>query len=157
MSGPFIGKYEVAVHNCRIIIPAVFKKKFSDESNRTVVITVGPNGSIGIFPMDSWNESLEMLEAGDDSQRRLRSRLLSLAVMETELEGPGRIRVPEKQLRKAGITDSVVVKGEHNFISLWNPTAFEKKYEHDLEECLELYDSFDFHNLRPSNRQKQES
>lgn len=135
MSGQFIGYFENAVHKQRVIIPAAFKKKFSEEARRTVVVTLGPLNTIAIFPLDCWNSFLDKLAAGDDEDLELRTQLIDFAVTEQELEGPGRIRIPEQLLEEANISDSVIIKGELHYISLWNPEEFHlnrrvKKDEH---------------------------
>ncbi len=144
MSGPFYGVFENAVHNKRVIIPALFKRKFSDESLHTVVVTAGPDGTIAIYPLDNWNEKLAKLENGTEDQRLFRTWLIDCTVIETELEGPGRVRVPEKQLLKSGITDSVVIKGEGNYISLWNPASYDAKYETEREVSGKKYSTHSF-------------
>jgi len=126
MSGQFIGYFENAVHKQRVIIPAAFKKKFSEEARRTVVVTLGPLNTIAIFPLDCWNSFLDKLAAGDDDDQDLRTQLIDFAVTEQELEGPGRIRIPEQLLEEANITDSVIIKGELHYISLWNPDEFQE-------------------------------
>lgn len=141
MSGPFIGFSENAVHNQRVIIPAAFKRKFTEESRRTVVITVGPSNSIALYPLDSWVATLDKLAEGDEQHRRFRTRLIDCAVVETELEGPGRVRIPEKQLAEAGIRDSVIVKGEMHYISLWNPDEYYKQRAQNMEDNLREYDT----------------
>ncbi len=124
MSGPFNGYWENAVHNQRVIIPALIKRRFSEESQRTVVITAGPENSIALYPLDNWYATLEELAQGSEEDQDFRSMLIKCAVAEAELEGPGRVRLPERELLKAGITDRCVVKGDHHLITLWNPAKF---------------------------------
>jgi len=144
MSGPFFGRSENAVHNNRVMIPAQFKRKFADESLRTVVVTCGPRDSIALYPLDSWYETLAELLAGNDDDRKFRAELIDCAVTEAELEGPGRIRLPEQQLREAGITDKAIVKGEGHFISIWNPDSYYSKYAKDREHSRQAYDTYNF-------------
>jgi DNA-binding transcriptional regulator/RsmH inhibitor MraZ len=46
MSGEFLGIFENSVNKQRVIIPAAFKKKFSEESEKKVIVTLGPNDTI---------------------------------------------------------------------------------------------------------------
>ncbi|MBP7899193.1 MAG: division/cell wall cluster transcriptional repressor MraZ, partial [Candidatus Syntrophosphaera sp.] len=78
---------------------------------------------------------------GDEIQRRFRTRLIDCAVTEAELEGPGRIRIPERQLAEAGIKDSVIVKGEMHYITLWNPDDYYRLRSQNLEANLKEYDT----------------
>lgn len=124
MSGEFLGIFENSVHKQRIIIPAVFKKKFAEEAMRTVVVTMGPNDTIAIYPLDNWQATLQRLKAGDERARLLRTQLIDFAMMEQELEGPGRVRIHEMLLKETNISDSVIIKGEGHYISLWNPEVY---------------------------------
>ncbi len=124
MSGEFLGIFENSVHKQRVIIPAPFKKKFSEEAGKSVVVTLGPNGTIAIYPIDNWKDTLERLKAGNDRAKQLRTQLIDFAMMEQDLEGPGRIRIHELLLSEVDITDSVIIKGEGHYISLWNPKVY---------------------------------
>ncbi len=124
MSGEFLGIFENSVHKQRVIIPACFKKKFSETAGKSVVVTRGPNNTIAIYPIDNWKDTLERLKAGDDKSKQLRTQLIDFAMMEQDLEGPGRVRIHEMLLSEADITDSVIIKGEGHYISLWNPKVY---------------------------------
>lgn len=145
MSGQFIGYYENAIHNQRVIIPSAFKKKFSDEARNTVVVTRGPLNTIAIFPLDGWYAFLEKLNNGSEEEKDLRSELIYFAVTEQKLEGPGRIRLPELLLEEANITDKVVIKGEMHFMSLWNPDEFFAHRKAKTEEHRRRYTPRDYH------------
>jgi DNA-binding transcriptional regulator/RsmH inhibitor MraZ len=139
MSGPFNGFFEVAVHNQRVIIPIQFKRRISEEANKTLVVTVGPDTSIALYPLDSWYFTLDDLAQGDDEQREFRSLLIHCASSEAEIEGPGRIRIPERDLLEYGITDRVIVKGNDHFMSLWRPDEHEDKRKLDIQETRKKY------------------
>jgi len=144
MSGEFLGYSENSVHKQRVIVPASFKKKFSPEANRSVVVTLGPNDTIAIYPLDSWRETLERLKAGDDKARQLRTQLIDFAMLEQELEGPGRVRIHEQLLEDANITDKVIIKGEGHYISLWNPDVFSTVRKAKLDMHRAKFSSEDY-------------
>jgi division/cell wall cluster transcriptional repressor MraZ len=136
MSGEFLGTFENSVHKCRVIIPASFKKMFSAEAEKSVVVTVGSKGTIAIFPLDTWELMKVKLQNGSELDRKLRSNLIYFAMPKQELEGPGRVRIAEELLQKAKITDSVIIKGDGHYITLWNPDRLkeisqQKQYEHE--------------------------
>ena len=144
MSGEFLGYSENSVHKQRVIVPASFKKKFAPEASRSVVVTLGPNDTIAIYPLDSWRETLERLKAGDDKARQLRTQLIDFAMLEQELEGPGRVRIHEQLLEDANITDKVIIKGEGHFISLWNPEIYNAVRKAKLELHRTRFSSEDY-------------
>ena len=138
MSGDFLGIYENSVHKMRIVIPVTLKSKFSAAAKETVICTLGPNNSVVIFPLDNWNTLKEKLKNGDERERTLLNNLIDFACPEQKLEGPGRVRIGDELLETAGITDSVIIKGDGSYISLWNPEIFkalrlERKQNHNKE------------------------
>ncbi len=144
MSGEFLGIFENSVNKQRVIIPASFKGKFTKESGQQVVVTIGPGGdNVAIYPIDNWAALKVKYKAGDERQRHFLTLLLDFACAEQKLEGPGRVKISEELLDEAGIKDSVIIKGEGDYISLWNPAVFKSKRKQKLE-ALKEYNSMDF-------------
>ncbi|HQQ68044.1 MAG TPA: protein MraZ [Candidatus Cloacimonadota bacterium] len=144
MSGEFLGIFENSVHKQRVIIPASFKKKFAEEAMKSVVVTMGANNTIAIYPLDTWKGTLERLKSGDERAKQLRTQLIDFAMMEQELEGPGRVRIHEMLLSEAGIDDSVIIKGEGHYISLWNPEVYARVRAAKLAAHRETFSSEDY-------------
>ncbi|HOH47138.1 MAG TPA: protein MraZ [Candidatus Cloacimonadota bacterium] len=144
MSGEFLGYFENSVNKQRVIVPASFKKKFAAEASRSVIVTLGPNDTIAIYPIDNWKETLERLKSGTDDDKLLRTQLIDFAMTEQELEGPGRVRIHEQLLEDAGITDKVIIKGEGHYISLWNPDTFNSIRKTKLELHRKRFTSEDY-------------
>ncbi|MFA4959516.1 MAG: protein MraZ [Candidatus Cloacimonas sp.] len=144
MSGEFLGIFENSVNKQRVIIPAAFKKKFSEELEKKVIVTLGPNDTIAIYPLDNWNETLERLRIGDEHSNKLRTQLIDFAMTEQELEGPGRIRILERLLNEVNITDSVIIKGEGHYISLWNPKVYNEVRASKLNQHRKEFTSEDY-------------
>ncbi|MFA7598996.1 MAG: protein MraZ [Candidatus Cloacimonas sp.] len=144
MSGEFLGAYENSVNKNRVIIPAPFKKVFSADAKETVVITMGYDKSnIAVYPKDVWNAKIEKLINGTPKDRNLCVILRRNSAEET-LEGPGRIKISSYLLASAGITDSVVVLGEGNYITLWNPETLNEQRQKDLEVLRTNYTILDY-------------
>ena len=124
MSGEFLGQSENSVNKMRVIIPAPFKAKFSAASKQTVVCTIGQYKEVLIFPLDNWIELTTKLKNGTEDDKEDLELILHFASQEQQLEGPGRIRISDEHLEISGITDSVIIKGEGSYITLWDPEAF---------------------------------
>ncbi len=144
MSGEFLGIFENSVHKQRVIIPAVYKKRFSAEAGKSVIVTLGPNDTIAIYPIDNWRDTLERLKNGDDRSKQLRTQLIDFAMMEQELEGPGRVKIHDMLLSEVGITDSVIIKGEGHYISLWNPKVYNEVRANKLARHRKQFTSDDY-------------
>jgi DNA-binding transcriptional regulator/RsmH inhibitor MraZ len=146
MPSDFIGTiHDNAVHKSRIMIPAKFKKKFALEANEIVVVTIGPNGTVAIFPMDSWLFITARLQASElDRHKKLLANLFDFAMPEQALEGPGRIRISEELMHIAKIKDSVSIKGEGRFMTVWNSEILKEIKQKKSEDHRETYDSTDY-------------
>jgi MraZ protein len=144
MSGEFLGTYENSMNKNRVIIPAPFKKAIKPEAENRVVVTMGYNKSnIAIYPFDVWNSLVDRLSNGNDKQRLQYMLMRDKATVEV-LEPNNRIKIPQNLLNLVGITNSVVVKGEGRYISLWNPETLDEIDSKNLEILSTMYSRLDF-------------
>lgn len=145
MSGEFLGVFEVAVHNNRITLPAVFKKSFSVASKQSVIVTLGSEGTnLAVYPLDNWNSMIDRLKNGDEKDKIFMNSLIDFALSRRELEGPGRIRIDSFLLEDVGITDSAIIKGEGDYISLWNPESFREERKKKLKYHSENFKAINY-------------
>jgi len=128
MATDFLGTYENKVNNSRVVIPAPFKAKLSDETKQTVVYTLGAkNNCIVIYPVETWQQLVEKLSNGDSKAKKQLGCMRNFAYYE-QLEGPGRIKIDEKLLNITNIKDKgdVIILGQGSYISLWEPSKYEE-------------------------------
>lgn len=145
MSGEFLGTFYNSINKGKwITIPAVFKRKFSPQAQQTVIITIGPRETIAIFPLDNWNDKIENLRTGSEKDIQLMVNLRSFASAEQKMESNGRIKLSDELIEIAGIDGKAVIKGEGNFISIWNPENYNKFRQQRLTEHREIFDSLDY-------------
>ncbi|MEA2095455.1 MAG: protein MraZ [Candidatus Cloacimonadota bacterium] len=145
MSGEFLGTFRNSVNKLKwITIPAVFKKKFNPQVKQTIVITLGPNGNIAIYPLDNWNEKIDKLKEGSERDKQLLSNLRTFASSEQKMEKNGRIKIGSELLEIANIKDKVIIKGTGNYISVWSPQNYEQFRQKRLEEHKKQFNSMDY-------------
>lgn len=146
MSGEFLGSYQNSVNKQKwITIPAVLKKKFSPNSKQKLVITIGPQQNIAIYPLDNWNEKITKLKQSDSSRDlTMLQNLRYFASAEQKMEVNGRIKISDELLELANIKNSVIIKGEGSYISIWDPEHYKKIREKTLKEHLEMFKSEDY-------------
>ncbi|KQC10691.1 MAG: hypothetical protein APR54_11740 [Candidatus Cloacimonas sp. SDB] len=145
MSGEFLGTFENSVNKQKwITIPANFKKKFSTMAKFTVVVTIGPEENIAIYPLDNWNEKINQLKQGETREKTLLNTLRSFATSEQKMEPNGRIKIGNELLEIAGIDTKVIIKGEGNFISVWNPQRYLEYRKKKLENHRKMFNSLDY-------------
>jgi len=145
MSGEFLGTYTNSVNKQKwIIIPATFKKKFNPMAKQTVIITIGPEENIAIFPLDNWKEKIEGLKSGSEKDIKLMVALRTFAMSEQKVESSGRIKIGNELLEIARINEKVIIKGEGNFISVWNPEKYLEFRKQELDEHKKTFNSLDY-------------
>lgn len=102
----------------RISLPIKFRK----EIGRKVVVTHGLDNCLFLYSLKEWekiSEKLGNLSIGQTDSRRFNRFILSGAV-EAEVDGVGRILIPEYLREFATLNGKVVFAGVHNRVELWD-------------------------------------
>lgn len=115
----------------RLSLPAKFRK----EVGKRVVITRGLDTCLFMFPLAAWKniaEKLQQLPIGGADTRGMSRFLLSGAV-ETEVDGAGRILIPEYLKEFAELRSRVVLAGVSDRVEIWNEKTWEE-YKRRIEK-----------------------
>lgn len=146
MSGEFLGTYFNSVNKQKwITIPADFKKRFNSQAKQKVVITIGPVANIAIYPLDNWQVKKDQLNSGSTDDKELLMHLITFASSSAQkFETNGRIKIGDDLLEIAGIKDKVVIKGEGNYISVWNPDRYKEYRDQQLEKHKRKFSALDY-------------
>lgn len=115
----------------RLSLPARFRK----EVGKKVVITRGLDKCLFIYPLKQWqriSEKLAELSMGQAGSRGFNRFILAGAV-ETEVDGAGRILVPDFLKEFAHLEGSVVLAGVHNRIEVWDEKSW-NEYKSRVEK-----------------------
>jgi len=127
----FLGEYN---HNLdvkgRMAIPAKFRTKL----NAGAIITKGLEHCLFIFDLKDWETLAQKLIALPIAQANARafSRLMLAGAMDVELDGQGRILIPDYLRKYADLKKQVVVAGLYNRIEIWDNDAW-KQYKTKTE------------------------
>ena len=104
----------------RLFIPA----KFRDELGYSFVITKGLSRCLSIYPMQEW----ERFEAKINSLPTRQARSLQLffiaSSQDCELDGQGRVLIPQKLREYAGLDKNTVVAGMTDHIEVWDESEW---------------------------------
>lgn len=114
----------------RISLPAKFRK----EVGRKVVITRGLDACLFMFPQKAWEkiaQKVSSLPVGQSDTRGISRFLLSGAV-EAEVDGAGRILIPEYLKEFADLKSRVVLAGVSDRIEIWNEKTWDE-YKRRIE------------------------
>lgn len=133
----FIGEYRHTFDTKnRISLPAKFRK----ELGATVIITRGFDKCLFIYPKNAWKkEAAKIAEhsIGGTAGRGLARFLLSGA-SEAELDGAGRILVPDYLKAFAGLTIKSVIAGVSDRVEIWDEAAWQA-YTSALERDADTF------------------
>lgn len=135
----FIGQYE---HNLeekgRLSVPKKFRTDLVDGG----VLTRGLDGCLFLFPKKRWEEFIDKLSQTPLTKADARgfSRLLTYGATEVELDGQGRILIPEYLRDFATLKNAIVVAGALGRVEIWskeNFALYQERIEKDSENIAE--------------------
>jgi MraZ protein len=109
----------------RLTLPAKVRSSFAEG----VVVTKGLDGCLFVFPRSNWGSfveaRLERLDPFKPEARRL-SRWFYGGANESELDGQGRIMLPQSLLQHGKLDKDVVVVGARDYLEVWNAGEWER-------------------------------
>lgn len=122
----------------RMAIPA----KFRDKLEAGAIITRGIDNCLFVFANNEWEILAKKLVSLPLAQANSRAfaRLMLAGATDVELDGQGRILIPDYLRKYAGLSKSVVVTGLYNRIEVWDEAAwntYKVKTESSSEEIAE--------------------
>jgi MraZ protein len=115
----------------RLSLPAKFRK----EVGKKVVITRGLDACLFMFPEKTWSkiaDKLVNLPIGQTDTRGL-SRFFLAGAVESDVDGAGRILVPDFLKDFADLKSRVVLAGVSDRIEIWNEKTWEE-YKRRIEK-----------------------
>jgi MraZ protein len=115
----------------RLSLPAKFRK----ELGRKVVLTRGLDSCLFMFSPNAWAKiasKLAELPFGQSDTRGM-SRFLLAGAVETEVDGAGRILVPDFLKEFADLKSRVVLAGVSDRVEVWNEKTWEE-YKRRIEK-----------------------
>lgn len=114
-----IGEYTHTIDDKkRISLPSKFRK----EIGKKVIITQGLDGCLFLYSLKEWEKiSARVAEMGmANSESRGFNRFLLSSAADVDVDGSGRILIPDNIKEFAGIKNKVVFAGVYNRIELWD-------------------------------------
>jgi MraZ protein len=118
----------------RLSLPAKFRKEVGSQ----VVVTRGLDHCLFMYPEAQWREimsKLESLPVGQENTRGI-TRFILAGAVEVEVDGAGRILIPEYLKEFAKLSSKVVLAGVADRIEIWDETAWHE-YKKKIEQSAE--------------------
>ena len=115
----------------RLAIPTKYRAELADCCESQVVVTVGLDRCLLLYPLPEFEEierKLVKLPSLNSQAKRLQRLLLGHAT-ECELDGQGRFLIPEPLRRFAGLQKRVAMVGQGNKFEIWDEDAWSQARE----------------------------
>ncbi len=123
----------------RMSIPARFREQIKSEHETPLVLTLGFDQCLFLYPMDAWKKIEEKLSSLDTLNAEVRQfqRTIMKASDEVEIDQQGRIMISPVLRKEAGISKTVAIVGMLNRIEIWDKQKYEN-YHAQTTQSLEM-------------------
>ncbi len=123
----------------RMSIPARFREQIKSEHEQPLVLTLGFDQCLFLYPMDAWKKIEEKLSSLDTLNAEVRQfqRTIMKASDEVEIDQQGRIMISPVLRKEAGISKGVAIVGMLNRIEIWDKQKYEN-YHAQTTQSLEM-------------------
>ena len=120
----------------RMALPTRYRERLNERCDGQIVITVDRDHCLLLYPLPEWEEierKLVRLPSLNKQARRLQRLLIGHAT-ECQLDGNGRVLLPQPLRDFADLQRNVVLIGQGNKFELWNEKLWNERREQWLEE-----------------------
>lgn len=139
MNNFFIGEYQHTIdQKKRLAVPVKFRRLLGQKA----VITRGLDNCLFLYPFKEWQKLARKLSQLPISQADVRgfARLMLAGAMEVNLDGLGRILVPDYLKKYASLEKKVVIAGLYNRVEIWDERKwkdYQKRTEKEVGDMAE--------------------
>lgn len=133
----FLGEYSHTFDaKNRVSLPSKFRKALG----RVVVVTRGLDHCLYVYSRKAWEKEAQMYaaEVNGNAARRGLARLFLAGSSEVEVDGTGRVLIPEHLKIFANIGEKAVIAGVADRVEIWEEEAW-KKYTAAIERDADAY------------------
>jgi len=116
----------------RLAVPAKFRR----ELGKRAVLTRGLDNCLFLFPLKEWQvfaEKLSKLPVGQQNSRSF-IRIMLAGATDVELDGLGRILIPDYLKNYAGLKKKVVIAGLFTRCEIWDEENW-REYQKNAEKA----------------------
>ena len=122
------GTYEHSIDaKGRLFIPA----KLREELGVTFYLAMGVDESLAIYPQETWNRFTEKFASLPMSQSAAMRPLFANA-SKCELDSQGRIVIPQKLRKYAGLEKDAVIIGVNDRAEIWSAETWNAREEEEM-------------------------
>ncbi len=124
----------------RTVLPVRLRDQIRDQHETPLVLTLGLDKCLYLYPQDVWKKIEEKLSSLDSlsSEVRLLQRTLLRATDEIQIDTQGRIMISPVLRKEAGISKSVVIMGMLQHIEIWDKEQYENYHAQTSQSAQSL-------------------
>ena len=117
----------------RLKVPGLFRPDIQDRQGPDVFVTSLTGECVQIYPMPAWLEIERKLSAmpGNHPSRLKFLDRVNYYGQTSELDGQGRLVIPQHLRESASIVGEVRVFGRINYLEVWNEKRFVEKLQRE--------------------------
>lgn len=136
----FIGKHQVKLDpKGRISVPAKFRDSLSSRGTNQIVITLFGRCLVA-YPLDEWQEVERKVSELDTSQEDVRNflRMFYANAADCQVDGQGRVLIPEHLRIGAGLEKEVYMSGIGRKFEIWSRERWDQEVEPAQDRMVEI-------------------
>lgn len=128
----------------RITFPSRYRESVREKAGGQLVVTLDINGEpcLRVYPLPVWNEISKVILAPGSSSEALRiiqERFVGLAE-DCELDGSGRILLPQNLRKRVEFDKHLVLVGLGNRFEIWDEAIWEARQNQSLKDLMQTED-----------------
>lgn len=111
----------------RVALPKHQRDRLEKDGIRDLVVTVDPDGCLAIYPAPLWEEieAKVMALPATNAYAKVLQRLLVGYATDVELDGAGRMLLPQDLRERTSIDRKVVLIGQGRKLELWDERTWD--------------------------------
>jgi MraZ protein len=133
-----IGEFEQKIdEKNRVVLPSAFR---SELENTKLMIAVGDDGELGVWPIDEWDARCDAIQSAEYSGEAegKKFRKFTKNAQEVKLDAQFRFPISENLRRFGGLTEfgtsqALVIAGARNRLEIWEKSRYLAYFEEDGE------------------------
>ncbi|QHS10269.1 division/cell wall cluster transcriptional repressor MraZ [Sinimarinibacterium sp. NLF-5-8] len=140
----FKGVHHLAVdEKGRLAIPARFRLTLAEQCESQLVVTIGPNPCLEIYPLPEFERIVRDIQAMEDRDQAeaLKQWFVGFA-SDAEIDRQGRILLPPMLRRRVQIDGAAVLMGQDSRFDLWPEAEWERRFGEAIDRTPTLADAF---------------
>lgn len=140
----FFGEFEYKLdEKGRVPIPPRFRAEFKDG----VVLTPGVEKCITAYSLPEWKTLADTITTGSFTPSKMRrlNRAFFGTAFYSEIDGQGRIAIPNTLREYSDIENELVIVGANNYLELWNRDQWNAEKAISQEQEWQIIESLERH------------